>query len=118
MLTQVVSDPTHETPSGVKSLIDLIFLSHPSQLVHCDVSPPLGTSDHNCIILGVSTCRTTTNSTKVIPRKIWRYSLADGILQNLDSGLWTGPWTGLWTGLVTTNTSFLRQRIINVLKVG
>ena len=70
MLTQVVSEPTHETPSGVKSLIDLIFLSHPLQLVHCDVSPPLGTSDHNCVNLGVSTCRTTTNSTKVTPRKI------------------------------------------------
>ena len=78
MLTQVVSEPTHETPSGVKSLIDLIFLSHPLQLVHCDVSPPLGTSDHNCVNLGVSTCRTTTtNSTKVTPRLIWRYSLAD-----------------------------------------
>ena len=33
-------------------------------------------------------------------------------LQNLDSGLWTGPWTGLRPGLVTTDTSFLRQRIV------
>ena len=36
------------------------------------------------------------------------YAYADkGILQNLDSGLWTGPWTGLWTGLVTTITNQL-----------
>ena len=27
-----------------------------------------------------------------------------GMLQNLDSGLWTGPWTGIWTGVVTTIT--------------
>ena len=33
--------------------------------------------------------------------------LFTGILQNLDSGLWTGPWTGLWTGLVTTITNQL-----------
>ena len=39
VLTQVVAEPTHDSPSGVKSLIDLIFLSHPSQLVYCDVSP-------------------------------------------------------------------------------
>ena len=29
---------------------------------------------------------------------------ADGILQNLDCGLWTGPWTGLWTEVLTTLT--------------
>lgn len=42
--------------------------------------PPLGTSDHNCVNLGVSTRHSTTNpikSTKAVPRKIWRYSLAD-----------------------------------------
>ena len=46
-LTQVVSESTHVTPSSAKSLIDLIFLSHPSQLVHMMFPPPLGTSDHN-----------------------------------------------------------------------
>ena len=34
-------------------------------------------------------------------------SVFGGILQNLDSGLWTGPWTGLWTGLVATITSYV-----------
>ena len=34
------------------------------------------------------------------------YTENKGILQNLDSGLWTGPWTGLWTGLMATITSY------------
>ena len=49
MLTQVVTEPTHTSPSGNQSFIDFVLLSHPLQLVHCHVSPPLGTSDHNLL---------------------------------------------------------------------
>ena len=76
-LTQVVSEPTHVTPPGAKSLIDLIFLSHPLQLVHCDVSPPLGISDHNCVNLCISSCHAASTSIKTAPRTIWRYAHAD-----------------------------------------
>ena len=51
MLTQVVTEPTHTSLSGSQSLIDLVLLSHPSQLVHCYTSPPLGSSDHRELCL-------------------------------------------------------------------
>ena len=28
-------------------------------------------------------------------------AVCTGLVQNLDSGLWTGPWTGLWTAFWT-----------------
>ena len=37
--------------------------------------------------------------------RAWDSQLAEaprlGLVQNLDSGLWTGPWTGLWTAFWT-----------------
>ena len=44
--TQVVPEPTHINPSS-STLIDLALLSAPSQLVNCNVIPPLSNSDHN-----------------------------------------------------------------------
>ena len=46
VLTQVVPEPTHINPSG-STLIDLALLSAPSQLVNCNVIPPLSNSDQN-----------------------------------------------------------------------
>ena len=77
MLTQVVTEPTHTSPTGNQSLIDLVFLSHPLQLVHCHVSPPLGTSDHNFVDVIISPNQGTANRVKTSPRTIWRYSQAD-----------------------------------------
>jgi len=51
-LTQVVPHPTRTgTFPGSSTLIDLALLSEPSQLVNCEVIPPLGNSDHNGIDL-------------------------------------------------------------------
>ena len=49
VLTQVVTQPTHISPSRTATLIDLALPSTPSQMVSCDVIPPLGNSDHNGI---------------------------------------------------------------------
>ena len=46
VLMQVVPEPTHINPSS-STLIDLALLSAPSQLVNCNVIPPLSNSDHN-----------------------------------------------------------------------
>ena len=47
VLTQVVPQPTHFNSSGSSTLIDLVLLSVPSQLVNCNVITPLGNSDHS-----------------------------------------------------------------------
>jgi len=74
-LTQVVTEPTHFGPSG-KSLIDLVLLSQPSQLLKCSTIPPLGNSDHYGIFIAlqwrVFSKRSASNS-----RSIWRYKYAD-----------------------------------------
>jgi len=57
VITQVVPHPTHINPSGNSTLIDLVLLSAPSQLVRCEVIPPLGNSDHNGINLSVKCFR-------------------------------------------------------------
>ena len=44
---RVVPEPTHSSPSGSSSLIDLALISDASKLSSCSVIPPLSTSDHN-----------------------------------------------------------------------
>ena len=96
MLTQTVGEPTHTSPTGNQSLIDLVFLSNPQQLKHCYVAPPLGTSDHNCISLSVSQRGSSTRSTKKSPRTVWRYQCADFAKANelLDDVDWEELLTG------------------------
>jgi len=47
VLTQVVPEQTHTNPSGSSTLIDLALLSAPSQVLNCNVIPPLSNSYHN-----------------------------------------------------------------------
>ena len=47
VLTQVVPQPTRFNSSGSSTLLDLVLLSVPSQLVNCSVITPLGNSDDN-----------------------------------------------------------------------
>ena len=80
MLTQVVTEATHVSSAGNHTLIDLAFLSHPQLLKQCRVTPPLGTSDHNCIHLSVTHQSSTSKPSKKkkkSQRTIWRYQQAD-----------------------------------------
>ena len=52
-LTQVVDQPTHLHCDNTYSLIDLVFVSHPSSLSFCKVIPPLSNSDHLGIMLEI-----------------------------------------------------------------
>ena len=44
-LSQIVSEPTHLS-SGTSSLIDLVFMSAPNNLISCATIPALANSDH------------------------------------------------------------------------
>ena len=77
-LTQVVNGCTHVSPCGNPALIDLAFMSSPSQLLDCSVFPPIANSDHNGLKIKVNwkpsapplrTCHNT--------RAIWQYAHAD-----------------------------------------
>ena len=74
-LTQVVTAPTHFS-STCNSLIDLVFLSSPSNLIFCETVSPLSNSDHLGLFLAVSAVTTRCNP-KRNGRKIWRYAFAD-----------------------------------------
>ena len=74
-LSQVVQSPTHFSPCGRWSLIDLAFVSNLSCLSTCTVIPQLANSDHLglCITMkyqrepSLPTCR----------RQVWQYKHAD-----------------------------------------
>ena len=87
-LTQVVSEPTHFSPNS-HSLIDLVFLSDPSNLIGCVTIPAFANSDH----LGLSVSITVGNPgslPKHKSRMIWRYFHADfdRACELLDSTNW------------------------------
>ena len=74
-LSQIVSQDTHFGPHG-SSLIDLVLLSQPNQLLNCSVIPPLGNSDHHGITLSLK-WRLSSKPATTKPRSIWRYRHAD-----------------------------------------
>ena len=92
-LTQVVTEPTHYSQNTC-SLIDLIYLSSPAQLINCSTIPSLANSDHLGLSLTVAA-----DCSKVLPkrnpRKIWRYAHAnfDQACQLLDATNWNEVFT-------------------------
>jgi endonuclease/exonuclease/phosphatase family metal-dependent hydrolase len=74
-LTQVVSEPTHFSSSSV-SLIDLVYLSAPTNLLSCATIPALANSDHLGLCVSIAAGCSKANP-KRSHRKIWRYSLAN-----------------------------------------
>ena len=74
-LTQVVSEPTHFSSSSV-SLIDLVYLSAPANLISCATIPSLANSDHLGLCVSIVAGSSKANP-KRSRRKIWRYSLAN-----------------------------------------
>ena len=76
-LSQVVTNDTHTAPNGNTSLIDLVLTSSPSQVLHCPTTPPLASSDHNGIHLGISWQLPRSHCLGPHRRTIWRYAHAD-----------------------------------------
>ena len=114
MLTQVVTEPTHTSPSGSQSLIDLVFLSHPSHLVHCYTSPPLGTSDHHCVSVGLLPNQGSTNPIKTNARTIWRYSLGD--FETANDLLNAVNWEDLLSGDIDQMWAAWEEKFIMIMK--
>ena len=87
-LEQIVTQPTHFSPSGTSSLIDLVFvLSFSSH--SCTVLPPVSNSDHNSILfsLPLSISSPTSSSS----HRVWLYNQADILL--IKTFLFSIPWT-------------------------
>lgn len=74
-LTQIVSEPTRITPHST-TLIDLIFVSSVDLVKFCKTISPLANADH-CGLQLLFTIKSPKTSEKAVPRKVWRYSLAD-----------------------------------------
>ena len=73
-----ITEPTHSSPSGNQSLIDLVFLSNTDLLMHCKNLPPLGNSDHACIDVTLLPRKVNrdANQSKAY-REVWKYAQAD-----------------------------------------
>ena len=52
-MSQIITDPTHFSPSGSPSMIDLAFVPTSYNWSY-DVLPPISSSDHNSVLLSVS----------------------------------------------------------------
>ena len=76
---QVVTEPTHTSPNGNQSLIDLAILSDVSQLIGCNNMPPLSNSDHSSIEIKLKTWNSQPTSTNH-KRQVWNYENADFII--------------------------------------
>ena len=75
-LSQVVGTPTHTSPNGDSSLIDLALVSNTTLLHHCSTIPPIVNSDHNGLHLSFK-WRLSGTQVQQHPRTIWRYRNAD-----------------------------------------
>ena len=67
-LTQVVTEPTRVTSNSC-TLIDLIFVSSPSQVNFCNTIPPLANSDHLGLELNISVM-SPKRQTSIPPRRV------------------------------------------------
>ena len=74
-LSQVVNTPTHTSPNGDTSLIDLAILSNTALLLDCSTIPPLMNSDHNGLKLSLRWKYKDRPPQQ--PRTIWRNGNAD-----------------------------------------
>ena len=77
----MVFEHTHSSPNGRQSIIDIVFLSNPYQLIHCRTLPPLASSDNACIDVLLSSRIEFFIHSKV-PKKDWLYNRADFELEN------------------------------------
>ena len=93
-LSQVVSEPTRVTHNSC-TLIDLAFVSSPSQVLSCSTIPHLANSDHNGLHLTISIKSPRKHNIPIL-RKIWKYTEADyyAISQCLDEVDWDLILTG------------------------
>ena len=110
-LSQVVSDITHIHHNGVSSIIDLVLLSSPSQLIKCCTVPPLANSDHYGIVTSVKWNSVATPSHR--RRTIWRYAHADwGKARELIS---LRNWDLLLTDDVNTSWSNWHKEFVSIM---
>lgn len=76
-LMQVVSSNTHVGANASESLIDLVFMSSPTALIECCVTPGLGNPDHYGIPLLLRSSLPAQHIRPNTNRTIWRYAHAD-----------------------------------------
>ena len=97
-LCQVVSEPTRVTHNSC-TLIDLAFVSSPSQVLSCCTIPHLANSDHYGLHLTFS-IKSSKKHNKSILRKIWKYAEAD--VDAVSHHLGEVDWDSVLTGDVGT----------------
>ena len=83
------ASPTHYTPNGCKTMIDLALISSPENIISCETVPPLSNSDHLGILVVTEGQKRQPTVQNNPHRQIWQYARADfelasNILSNLD----------------------------------
>ena len=92
-LDQIVSHPTHFSPSGSPSLIDLVFTSPSFSPSSCNILPPISNSDHRAILFCLPASQVPSPSSSSSFRRVWLYESADfSITSNFLSNI---PWSSI-----------------------
>ena len=110
-LDQIVAQPTHFSPSGTPSPIDLVFVPSSFSSYSCNVLPPISNSDHYSILFSLPLPATSSPapSSPSTSHRVWLYHRADTLTMNeLLSSI---PWTSI---LSTTDVNHSWQ-VLNIL---
>ncbi len=92
-LDQIVSHPTHFSPSGSPSLIDLVLISPSFSPSSCNILPPISNSDHRSILFSLPVSPVSSPSSSSPYRRVWLYESADfSITSNFLSNI---PWSSI-----------------------
>ena len=114
-LTQVVDEPTHLSPNGNNSLIDLVLLPNPSMCMSVEMLPPISTSDHLTLKLTLTLKVSCTTKRKQETRVHWMYSRADFDLAK--SLILSTPWDILITDEIETSWYHWKQHFMNIMEL-
>ena len=119
-LRQIVSEPTRCTITSTPTVIDHVYLSEKLNFSSCNILPPIGGSDHNCVFVSL---QLSTPKLKTARRQVWLYKKADfdsanDSLQRIPSSMFQDDdvdnfWSQWYDLYMTTMSSFIPKKTIS-----
>ena len=119
-LRQIVSEPTRCTITSTPTVIDHVYLSEKLNFSSCNILPPIGGSDHNCVFVSL---QLSTPKLKTARHQVWLYKKADfdsanDSLQRIPSSMFQDDdvdnfWSQWYDLYMTTMSSFIPKKTIS-----
>ena len=119
-LRQIVSEPTRCTITSTPTVIDHVYLSEKLNFSSCNILPPIGGSDHNCVSVSLQLSTPKLKSTR---RQVWLYKKADFVsvndsLHRIPSSMFPDDdvdnfWSQWYDLYMSTMSSFIPKKTIS-----